>query len=89
MRALGRKNTCFFGNALPKSNASKTEKKNIVANAISSFKWPKIFMLMRNRHHQYWVIWLTKHLYQHLLIIFTDISIDLKHARNLMIMGLA
>ena len=31
-----------------------------IANAISSFKWRKIFM--KNRHFQYWIIGLTEHL---------------------------
>ena len=38
MRALGRKNTCFFGNARSKSNARAhlKQRKNIVALSVAS-----------------------------------------------------
>ena len=45
------------------------------------FNWRKIFILMKNRHHHYWIIGLTKHL-QKKLVKFSDISFALNHAWN-------
>ena len=35
-----------------------------IANAISSFKWRKIFIFFENRHLLNWIIWLIEHLSQ-------------------------
>ena len=40
-----------------------------IANAISSFKWRKIFLFMKNRRHPRWIIWLTEHPFRTILSI--------------------
>ena len=50
-----------------------------IANAISSFKWRKIFIFMKNSHLQYWINEASTKNY---FFKFIDISIDLKHAWN-------
>ena len=47
------------------------------ANAISSFKWLKILLVMKNGRLKYWVSQASTNNY---LINFSDISIDVKHA---------
>ena len=40
-----------------------------IANAISSFKWRKIFIFMKNKHLSNWNIWLAEHLPLNILSI--------------------
>ena len=40
-----------------------------IANAISSFKWRKIWLFMKNKHLPKWNIWLAEHLPLHILSI--------------------
>ena len=42
--------------------------------------YPKIFIFLKNRLPQYWIIGLTEHQPKNYFIIFSDISVNLEHA---------
>ena len=49
-----------------------------IANAISSFKWRKIFLFMKNKHLPNWNIWLAEHLPSENFINSSDVLFGLK-----------
>ena len=96
MGALLKIYTCIFVQFLSNFSCGKTVWMRLKASpalkGLTQFPASndeKYLYSCRNRHQQYWIIWLTKNLPKNCFIKFNDSFVDLKHTLNRLYTGLA